>query len=279
MDNLTLETKNTWCLGCGNFPLFESLKKAIVNLEKKNQKRKDFVLVSGIGCHAKIIDYININTFYGLHGRSIPIAEGIKIGNPNLKVICCSGDGDSYNEGISHLIHAAKRNSDITVIIHDNRSFALTVKQFTSTSPEGFQGSTTPKGSIEKPINPLELMLASQATFIARGYVGKQNHLVNLIEKGISHKGFSFIEVLQPCIAWFNLFENYNKNVYEYEKEKNSQEKEVFSVIKEWDYNSDNKIPIGIFYQKQESWFEDKLLSGKENKKKIDVKSLLKKHV
>jgi 2-oxoglutarate/2-oxoacid ferredoxin oxidoreductase subunit beta len=268
-------TKNTWCPGCGNFPLFESLKKAIINIGPKEK----FVLVSGIGCHAKISDYININTFYGLHGRSIPVAEGIRAGNQDLKIICCSGDGDSYNEGISHLVHAAKRNSDITVIVHDNRSFALTVKQFTSTSPEGFQGSTTLKGSIEKPINPLELMLASGATFIARGYVGKQVHLTDLIEKGIRHKGFSFIEVLQPCVAWFNLFEEYNQKVYEYKNKNNSQKEKAFSVIREWNYNSESKIPIGIFYQKKEDCFEDKLLSEMNSKKIFDVKKQIKKHL
>ncbi len=272
MDNLTLATKNTWCPGCGNFLLFSSLKKAITGL----RKRKDFVLVSGIGCHAKMADYINLNTFYGLHGRAIPVAQGIKAGNPNLKVICSSGDGDSYNEGISHLIHAAKRNSDITVIIHDNHNFALTVKQFTSTSPKGFKGSSSPQGSIEEPFNPLELMLASGATFIARGYAGKKDHLADVIEKGINHKGFSFIEVLQPCVAWFNTFEKYNQRVYE---KKIASNKEAFSVIREWDYKDGGKIPIGVFYKIQKPFFEEILSSGNKNRKKISVSNLLKKHV
>ncbi len=276
MDKLTLQTKNTWCPGCGNFPLFESLKKSILSLEKKQKKRENFVLISGIGCHAKISDYININTFYGLHGRPVPVAEGIRAGNPKLKVICCSGDGDSYNEGISHLVHAAKRNSDITVIIHDNRTFALTVKQFTSTSPEGFLGSTTPKGSIESPLNPLELMLSSGATFVARGYVAKQNHLTEIIEKGINHKGFSFIEVLQPCVAWFNNFKDYNEKVYEYENENLSDKEKAFSGVKEWDYKNGKKIPIGIFYETKKDCFEDKLFSGLNKKEKINVKKLLK---
>ncbi len=275
MDKLTLSTKNTWCPGCGNFPLFESIKKSISSFGKK----ENFVLVSGIGCHAKISDYINTNTFYGLHGRPIPVAQGIKAGNPKLKVICCSGDGDSYNEGISHLVHAAKRNSDITVIIHDNRAFALTVKQFTSTSPEGFQGSTTPKGSIEEPINPLELMLASGATFVARGYVGNQNHLTDLIKKGINHKGFSFIEVLQPCVAWFDTFQEYNKKVYEYKGKKLSNKKEIMPVIKEWDYNNEGKIPVGLFYQSKKESFEEKLFSNFGKKEKVNINKLLKKHL
>ncbi len=279
MDNLTLSTKNTWCPGCGNFSIFESLKKSILSFENKKEKRENFVLVTGIGCHAKISDYININTVYGLHGRSIPVAQGIKSGNKNLKVVCCSGDGDSYNEGISHLIHAAKRNSDITVIIHDNRTFALTVKQFTSTSPEGFQGSTTPQGSVEEPFNPLELMIASGATFVARSYVANQKHLSSLIEAGINHSGFSFIEVLQPCVAWFNTYSEYNEKVYEYESKDLSDKDKALFASREWNYNNDKKIPIGVFYQVNKPTFEEKVLKEIDKKEKIDIKKILKNHI
>ncbi len=274
MDKLTLSTKNTWCPGCGNFSIFESLKKVISSFPNKNK----FVLVSGIGCHAKTVDYININTFYGLHGRSIPVAEGIKAGNPDLEVICCSGDGDSYNEGISHLIHAAKRNSNITVIIHDNHNFALTVKQFTSTSPKGFKGSSTPQGSIEEPFNPLELMLASGATFIARGYAGKKDHLTQIIKQAINHKGFSFVEVLQPCVAWFNTFQKYNENVYEFKLKNIDCQKESLSLIKKWDYKNGGKIPIGVFYKINKPFFTQQLLLNNDKKKKININNLLKKH-
>lgn len=274
MKNLTLPTVNTWCPGCGNFFILESIKKAISNFEKNKEKRENFVLVSGVGCHAKIADYIGVNSFYGLHGRAVPVAEGIKNGNPNLKVLCCSGDGDSYNEGISHLIHAAKRNSDITVIVHNNRTFALTVKQFTATSPTGFKGSTTPAGSFEKPINPLELMLASGATFIARGFSGELNSLQNLIEKGIRHKGFSFIEVLQPCVAWFDTYKEYKEKVYDFSKDKKNREEKI-KLITEWDYNSDSMIPIGIFYEEKRKTFQENILDGFSGKKDIDVKKII----
>jgi len=130
--------QNTWCPGCGNFGILTALKQAISSLVKKGVPKENIVVVAGIGCASKIIDYLNLNSFSSLHGRPIVSAEGIKIGNPDLKVIVCAGDGGIYNEGISHLIHAAKRNSDITVLIHDNRNFALTTSQFTATSPEGF---------------------------------------------------------------------------------------------------------------------------------------------
>jgi 2-oxoglutarate/2-oxoacid ferredoxin oxidoreductase subunit beta len=269
MKKLDLDTKNTWCPGCGNFLLLDSLKKAISSLNKEK-----VVLVTGIGCHAKTADYLNINSFYGLHGRALPVAQGIKAGNPQLKVICCSGDGDSYNEGISHLIHAAKRNSDITVIIHDNQNFALTVKQFTSTSPRNFKGSSTPQGSFEDPINPLELVLSAGATFIARGYVAQKEHLTEIIQAGINHKGFSFIEVLQPCIAWHNTFEKYNQSVEKKEVKNLSSKKEALEIINQWDYSNGGKVPIGVFYQKEKPCFEEGLSSGK----KVDVSWLLKKH-
>jgi len=257
---------NTWCPGCGNFFILEAFKKATSSF-----KKQELVLVSGIGCHAKIIDYLNINSFYGLHGRCLPLAQGIKLSNPKLKVVCFSGDGDSYNEGIGHLIHAAKRNSDITVIIHDNHTFALTVKQYTSTSPRGFKGSSTPKGSVEDPINPLELMLASGATFIARGYAGHKDKLTEIIKRGIEHKGFSFIEVLQPCIAWNNTFEKYNKSVYW----KDFSETEGLKAITEWDYRNGDKIATGVFYQKEKKSFEEEF--SLEKKDSLNV--LLKNHV
>jgi 2-oxoglutarate/2-oxoacid ferredoxin oxidoreductase subunit beta len=249
---MILPTKNSWCPGCGNFGIQNALKEAVSKIDKRKT-----VVVTGIGCHGKMADYLDVNTFYSLHGRAIPSAVGVKIGNEDLEVICCVGDGDAYNEGIAHLIHAAKRNSNITVIVHDNHAFSLTVKQATSTSPRGFKGSTTPKGSIEDPINPLEMMLSVGATFVARGYVGKPDHLERLISEGIKHKGFSFIEVLQPCIAWYNTYSTYNERVYELEEELSFDE--ALKKAKEWDYNSEERIALGIFHKKEKKTLEEQM--------------------
>lgn len=253
--------QNTWCPGCGNFSILQAFKRAINDLIEKGTPQENIVFTTGIGCHAKIFDYLNLNSFYGLHGRAVATAQGIKIGNPNLKVIAFSGDGDSYNEGLSHLIHAAKRNIDITVLIHDNRVFALTTGQFTATSPKGFQGKSTPKGSIEEPFNPLELMLASGATFIARAYSPKIDHLRELIVRGIEHRGFSFIEVLQPCISLFNTYQFYQEHTYEFQNNNLASKEEALKTIQEWDYkNGENsKIPIGLFYQIQKPTYEEEL--------------------
>ena len=255
--------ENTWCPGCGNFGILTAFKQAVACLEKKGIKREKIVIVSGIGCGSKIVDYLNLNSFCSLHGRPVASAEGIKLGNPELNVITFIGDGGCYNEGISHLIHAAKRNIDITVLVYNNRTFALTTGQFTATSPKGFKGASAPKGSIEKPFNPLKLMLASNAGFIARGYSAKTDHLKNLIIDAVQHKGFSFIDILQPCVTFFNTYQSYNQRVYEIKDNNLSSEKDALKKIEEWQYDeNDSKIPIGVFYKIQKPTFEKELLKN-----------------
>ena len=280
LKDLNTYAEKTWCPGCGNFSIEIATKLAILELINEGfAKKEEFVLLSGIGCHAKIVDYINLNSFYSIHGRVIPPATGIKLANPKLKIIGFEGDGDAYNEGISHLIWAAKKNTDITLIVHDNRVFALTTGQYTATSPKGFKGGSTPKGTFEEPFNPIELMLVSGATFVARGYAARQGHLKELIKRAICHRGFSFIDVLQPCVSFFNTYEFYNQRVYELE-EKNHDVRDFERALKlarKWDYSScDTKIPIGVFYQTQKPTFEElyqqKSISEKEkiqNLKKI----------
>jgi 2-oxoglutarate/2-oxoacid ferredoxin oxidoreductase subunit beta len=275
---LNLNTKNTWCPGCGNFPILTAFKNAISSLIKEGTKEEEIVLVGGIGCSSKIIDYINLNSFSSLHGRPLVSAEGIKMSNPKLKVIVFAGDGGTYNEGISHLIHAAKRNIDITLLVHNNRTFALTTSQFTATSPKGFKGKSTPEGSVESPFNPLELMLSSNASFISRGYSFELKHLERMIKEGINHKGFSFIEILQPCITFFNTMDFYNKRIYKREEKDLASRDKALKGIREWDYKSENtKIPLGIFYKEKKPSYEE-LLLGKLNpskrKRNISLKNL-----
>lgn len=253
MSEINLNTPKTWCPGCGNFSIEVAAKRVIEKIGKENT-----VITAGIGCHAKIIDYTNVSSFYGLHGRPIPLAAGIKLANPDLKVIAFSGDGDSLNEGISHLIHAAKRNSDITVVLHQNRNFALTIKQFTASSPKGFISNSSPKGTVENPLNALEIVHAAGATFIARTFSGDLPHLENILEEAVKHEGFSFVEVLQPCTTWYDLTSYYRENIYKM----NSIPSAPLSKIKEWDYQDKGKIPVGIFKQVKEDVFEEELTCG-----------------
>lgn len=274
--NLDTYAQNTWCPGCGNFGVLTMLKQVITSLVEEGTPKENIVVVSGIGCSSKIIDYINVNTFSSLHGRPVASAEGIKIANPELEVIACLGDGGSYNEGISHLVHAAKRNIGINVLVHDNRNFALTTSQFTATSPKGFHGGSTPEGSIEEPFDPLEIMLASKASFIARGYAFEMEHLQKTIKKAIDHKGFSFVDILQPCITFFDNTKSYKEKIYKMEDNNLDSKKHALEKIEEWNYNNneEGKIPLGVFYQEPRPSYEDELLNGLNPAQRNEVPKL-----
>lgn len=239
----------TWCRNCGNFGIMGALGAAINELTDSIPLEK-FVMVTGIGCHGKIFDYVDINGFYSLHGRAVATASGIKLANEDLRVICFVGDGDVYGEGLEHLIFAAKRNIDITVIVHDNRSYSLTTGQFTPTSALDFKGKSTPKGPPEDPINPISLLMETGATFVARGYSGYIDHLKDIIKKAVLHKGFSIVETLQPCVIFYNTYDFYNSRVYKIENHDSSDFEKAYKIAKEWDYiKTDAKIPIGVIYE------------------------------
>lgn len=259
--NLITPAQNTWCPGCGNFSIQFVLKSVLGEIAQSGMSLENLVLVTGIGCHAKMGDYLNVNSFYSLHGRTIPAATGIKLANPGLKVICCAGDGDCYAEGLDHLIFAAKRNADITVIVHNNRVYGLTTGQYTPTSPLGFRGRSTPGGTTELPINPLELMLASGATFVARGYTRKMEQLKSLVKQGLSHRGFSIIDVLQVCATYNNMTDYYNEHVYDLVDHDTSGFDAAFRKAREWDYNNDARIALGLFYQTVMPTYEDRIFA------------------
>jgi 2-oxoglutarate/2-oxoacid ferredoxin oxidoreductase subunit beta len=275
--------ENTWCPGCGNFGILNAVKKVLPQLQEEGIDPNNVALVSGIGCHAKIADYVNINSFYSIHGRVPPPMTGIKLANPGLTVIGHAGDGDAYGEGIEHLIFSAKRNIDMTFIVHNNRVYGLTTGQFTPTSPAGFKGRSTPKGSPEDPLNPIELILSAGATFVARGYTRNMKHLQSLIKSAINHKGFSFIDVLQPCFSFFNTYDYYNERVYEFtEQDHDAADRDAaFAKAKEWAYGEGEQIPIGIFYQINKPTYEEKLLAGRIPVQLTpgDIRPVLEKHI
>jgi 2-oxoglutarate ferredoxin oxidoreductase subunit beta len=279
MEKLETNTINTWCPGCGNFGILQAVKLAVNDLILKGTPREKIVIVSDIGCNSKIVDYLNLSSFYSLHGRSIITAMGIKMANPELKILVFIGDGAAMDEGISHLIHAAKRNSDINVIMHNNRLFALTTGQFTAVSPKGLKGKSTPEGSIEEPINPLELMMASKSSFIARGYSAKIEHLKNLIIEAVNHEGFSFIEVMQPCISFFNNINFLNEKVYEVANPELTSREKALTLIKEWNYGQEGNIPLGIFYKKDRPSYEKEMKKHLVENKKPEIEKCLKTHL
>lgn len=253
MDDLSTNAENTWCPGCGNFGILNALKRAVRKLEDNGINRKNIVIASGIGCHAKIFDYIALSGIHSIHGRSMATVQGMKIANPELKVIAFAGDGDALGEGISHLIFAAKRNADITVVIHDNGVYGLTTGQFAPTSEKGYIGPSTPRGNVEDPLNPLALMLEAGCTFVARGYPGKLDHLAHLLVDAVEHEGFSFIDVLQPCVSFNDTYQKYNRLVEILESIPGSYQ-EAMALAKRKD-----KLPIGIIYKLKKPAFHREL--------------------
>lgn len=252
-NNLNTAEKNTWCPGCGNFGILTAAKGAIKELiDEGFAERKDFVLTADIGCSSKIYDYININGYYGLHGRAVPLAVGIKLANPELKVIAFGGDGGFLNEGIAHLIHAARYNSNITVVMHNNQVFALTTGQATATTERGFRGKSTPLGTFEEPLNPITLMIESGATFVAREFSYDVPRLKQTLKAAIEHEGFSIIDVLQPCVSFHDTTKYFRERVYRLEEDGHDV-KDVESALRkgrEWNYDLDPeaRIPLGVFY-------------------------------
>jgi len=249
--------KNTWCPGCGNFAIQHVLKDLFAGMEEEGFPPEKTVLVAGIGQHGKLFDFLNVNAFYALHGRTIPVAAGIRLANPDLRVICVTGDGDSYAEGLDHLVFAAKRNLDITVLVHDNRVYGLTTGQFTPTSAYGYRGHSTPEGDREHPLNPLELLLASGATFIARGYTARRDDLLRLVREAVLHRGFSFVDILQICATYNDLTGYYDKLVYNWPTEDVGDREAAHRKAREWDYSADAPIGLGVMYRKDAPTFED----------------------
>lgn len=254
--------KNTWCPGCGNFSILAAAKQAMVELvQSREVKPEQIVISSGIGCHGKISDYIKVNSFYCLHGRIVPPLMGVKVANQRLKVIGFAGDGDAYDEGVSHLVHTARRNLDATIIVHNNQVFALTSSQVTPTTPIGFKTKSAPKGSFETPLNPLHLMLASGATFVARGFTGDMRHLRSLILQAARHRGFAFIDVLQDCPSFNPTLRKFKPKVYDLNKEGHDvgDFAAAWEKAKEWN----DRIPIGLFYRVEKEIYEKQLLGDR----------------
>ena len=193
------QARPNWCPGCGNFGIQTALKKALLELEMQPHR---VVMSSGIGCSSKIAHWVNIYGLHGLHGRALPIAAGMKLGNHDLTVIAEGGDGDGLSEGLNHFLQAARRNVDFTYVLHNNNVFSLTTGQAATTANQGAITASTPQGAIEPPYQPCVLALASGAGFVARAFSGDSNQLKDLLVAAVKHPGFAFIEVLQVCVTY-----------------------------------------------------------------------------
>ncbi len=179
-----------WCPGCGNFPILNTLKQALVELDIEPHQ---LTVVSGIGQAAKLPHYMKCNTFNGLHGRTLPVATGIRLANHEMPVIAVAGDGDCYGEGGNHLLHAVRRNINVKLFVHDNQVYGLTKGQASPTTMEGVVTKTQPFGSLSEALNPLAMAVALDCSFVARGFTGDAEFLKGLMKEALNQKGFAQI--------------------------------------------------------------------------------------
>jgi 2-oxoglutarate ferredoxin oxidoreductase subunit beta len=234
-------TPVTWCPGCGDFSVLHAVYKAFSELHLDPKKT---VVASGIGCSGRLPVFMSTYGFHGVHGRVLPTATGIKLSNPLLNVVAVGGDGDGLAIGGGHLPHAARRNADITYIMLDNSTYGLTKGQASPTTTKDFKvHAASPYGQPDEALNPIGLALAYKCTFVARGFSGHLNHLIEMIKKAILHQGFSFLHVLSPCVVFNNTYPYYNKKVVEIGPEHNAHD--MKQALNLW--QDPDKIYLGVF--------------------------------
>ncbi|QTL96604.1 2-oxoacid ferredoxin oxidoreductase [Iocasia frigidifontis] len=246
--------ETAWCPGCGNFPLRKALAGALNEL---GLLPPQVAIFTGIGQAAKMLHYIRVNGFNGLHGRSIPPAIGSRIVNPTLKVLVESGDGCTYGEGGNHFLHNIRRNPDITHLVHNNQIYGLTKGQASPTTGEGMTTKIQTEGINSEPLNPIKLALSLGASFVARGFVGEEDHLRELIKSAIKHRGYALLDILQPCVSFnkVNTYQWYKQRVYKLaDNYDDSDYNKALKKANEWG----EQIPIGIFYRKEKKIFRDR---------------------
>jgi len=239
-----------WCPGCGDFGVLASLYNSLAGLQVNP---KDLVVVSGIGCSGRTPGFIKSYGFHSVHGRVLPVALGVKVANPALEVIAVGGDGDGFAIGGGHIPHAARRNPDLTYIVMDNSTYGLTKGQYSPTSPTGFQAGSTPYGNIEQPLNPIAMLIAYGASFVGQGYSGKPKELADLITRAMQHKGFAFLNVISPCITFYNTYKVIPPRLAEVPKDHDvTNRAKAFALALETD-----RLALGVFYQAPRPTFEE----------------------
>ena len=247
------DRETAWCPGCGNFPLRKGLASALADMELKPE---EVVMFTGIGQAAKMPHYFRVNGFNGLHGRALPPAIGFRLANPELTVIVESGDGDTYGEGGNHLLHNIRRNPDIAHFVHNNQIYGLTKGQASPTTGTEITTGVQPRGVTADPFNPIEFAVGMDASFVARTFVGKNDHMQEMMKKAIRHDGYALVDILQPCVTFnkVNTYQWYTERVYELEESYNPEDRDAaFKKAQEWG----DKIPIGVIYHNKKKIFRD----------------------
>lgn len=266
---MALRSDIAWCPGCGNFPIRDVLEKAFQEIPLP---MKNIVLTSGIGQAAKMPHYLEVNYFNGLHGRSLPLAVGIKLARPDLTVIAYSGDGCIYGEGGNHFIHTMRRRLDITILTSNNQVYGLTKGQGSPTTDFAVKNALSPQGNENIPLNPVAVAITMGAPFVARGFAGEREHLKELIKEAILFKGTALVDILQPCVSFnkVNTYQWYGERVSKLEKPL-SDRYEAMKIADLWG----EKIPIGVIYRNDEARCRDLKTLFRETVTEADIAARL----
>ena len=238
-----------WCPGCGDFSVLAAIEKTLTEMGLQPHQ---VVTISGIGCSSNLPGFINTYGMHTLHGRALAVATGVKMSNHELTVLVTGGDGDGFGIGGNHFLHTMRRNVDLTYIVMDNQIYGLTTGQTSPTSVLGMQTKSTPEGNLENPINPIPLAMAGGATFVARGYSGKQSHLVEVLKQAIEHRGFSFVDVFSPCVPYTldNTYKWFRPRIKFLEDE--GHDSTDFHAAIDRGYQWGDEIPVGVFWRRDD---------------------------
>jgi 2-oxoglutarate/2-oxoacid ferredoxin oxidoreductase subunit beta len=264
--DFNVKERSQWCPGCGNFSIVAAIKGALHELGIPTHQT---VISSGIGCSSKLPHYVGTYGFEGLHGRTLPVASGIKLANHKLNVIAVGGDGDGYGIGAGHFIHIMRRNYDLVYMVHDNQIYGLTTGQASPTSQLGMKTKTTPYGVVEMPFNPVATAISGGATFVARVFAGDMVHMKETVKQAIAHKGFALVDVFQPCVTFnkLNTYDYFTKRCYKLQDSGHDTSSVNAALDKAFEAFNTNyeKIPIGVFYKADRPTYEEQQPQLKDN--------------
>lgn len=244
----------TWCPGCGHFSVMASLQKAAADLGIEPHQMG---VISGIGCSGKISEYTRAYGFHTLHGRALPVAQGAALGNKDVKIVASGGDGDGYGIGAGHFIHAVRRNINLTYLVMDNHIYGLTKGQTSPTSEQGFISKSSPKGSAEQPVHPLETALVNGITFLAQGFSGNIKQLNEIVKAALQHKGFALVNIFSPCVTFnkvntYDFYKDHLVDTASLDDYDSSDRMKVIGKIREA-----NGLLTGILFQEDRPTFSD----------------------
>lgn len=265
------EVKPTWCPGCGDFGVLNATMRGLAGMKLAPDQT---VVVSGIGCSSRFPHFMKTFGFHSVHGRALPVAQGLKMARPDLTVVAVGGDGDFFSIGAGHLLHAALRNIDITVVVMDNEIYGLTKGQTSPTSPHGHVTKSTPYGLLASQFNPVATVLSLNVGFVARGYSAKPKDLAALIEQGINYKGFAFIHALSPCPTFYHTFDAWDAAVTPIPADHDSSDRAralMLSMEMEKPYT-------GLFYREERTTMNEAAQHLVEKSKPFNLESYMQRY-